>query len=201
MIQATEIKMLVNLNRGMFIPLVGENAEPANVHKFLKDKNARIGFDTVKNLMEGREVSYKDFQIGTMQSDKGFHIPEPHTAAQKAPVAAAVRKAPVPTGPQPATLKSAGPQVARGRGREYQPAGDVKALKRGTVYADLMELMLKGATMKEMLAKTTNATAGGVNDVLSWQIKNRGYGLRFERETGKYFLVLPQGHTGLTYKD
>jgi hypothetical protein len=66
-----------------------------------------------------------------------------------------------------------------------------------------MEMMLRpeGASMKEMLDKAGNKTSGGVNDVLSWQIKQRGYGLRFDEGTSKYHLVLPKGHDKLTYKD
>ena len=202
--QATaQIKMFASFNRGIFVPLVGPNADPKNVHNYLKDKNARISLDHVKGLMEGSESVFKDFEVVDIVGAKtiaGESVPSaPPVQTQ---IAAPVKRTPVPiTGPQKTTLPSGTQQVARGRGREYPPSGQIKPLKRGTTYAKLMEMLVVGATMKELLAATTNTTAGGVNDVLSWQIKQRGYGLTFDQATGKYKLVFPAGHTALTYQD
>lgn len=88
----------------------------------------------------------------------------------------------------------------RTRTRDYAPSGEVKAIKRGTTYAKLMEMMVNGATMNEMLAVTNNATQGGVNDVISWQVRQRGYGIRFDKGTGKYHLVFPTGVKELVYQ-
>lgn len=201
------IKMFASFNRGIYIPMVGPNESPESVYAFLKERNARISLDRVRDLIEGRETMFRDFEVVTVQGHHGvpqtLSIPAASRVAAEDPnrPAPVVHRTPVPTGQQAANLVSGSPQVARGRGREYAPTGQIKALKRGTVYAQLMEMLLHGATMKELLAATSNVTAGGVNDVLSWQIKNRGYGLRFDAATGKYWLVLPKGHTSLTYKD
>lgn len=196
------IKMIASFNRGIFIPLVGVNEQPAVVHNFLKEKGARVSLDHVKAMMEGREQEFRDFEVVQVM---GSRLPT------QSAMPAAVQQTPampsrlpgrlVNPGVQQSTLPSPAPAVARGRGREYEPAGDVKPLKRNTVYARLMEMLLNGATMKELLGATSNTTPGGVNDVLSWQIKQRGYGLRFDQNTSKYHLVLPKGHTGLTYQD
>jgi len=189
------IKMIASFNRGVFVPLVGQMSGAVNVHNFLKEKGARISLDHVKAMLEGKERAFKDFEVVEILGHQG-DIP--------AQASAPARLRPLPgtlvSGPQSTAMKSDAAAVPKGRGREYAPTGEVKPLKRGTVYAQLMEMLLHGATMKELLAATTNATAGGVNDVLSWQIKQRGYGLRFDQETGKYWLVLPKGHTGLTYQ-
>lgn len=92
--------------------------------------------------------------------------------------------------------------VARKRTRDYDPSGDeVKSIKRGTTYAKLMEMMVEGATMNQMLAVTKNSTQGGVNDVISWQVRQRGYGIKFDKGTGKYHLVFPKGTKALVYND
>jgi hypothetical protein len=196
--QAQTIKMIASFNRGIYVPLIGRNEQPANVHNFLKEKGARLSLDHIKAMMEGREQTFKDFELLEVSGHHGgVQQVEPEAPRRGVPG----RLAQAQNTPQKADLRSTAPAVARGRGREYPPSGDdIKPLKRGTVYANLMEMLLKGATMKEMLESTTNATAGGVNDVLSWQVKHRGYGLRFDQETGKYHLVLPKGHKGLTYQ-
>jgi hypothetical protein len=191
----SQIKMFASFNRGIFLPLVGANADPKNVYNVLKDKNARISLDHVQGLMEGRESVFKDFEVVSIVGAKTIAGDD---QAQSAPVD---KRSPVPMGPQKATLQSGTAQVARGRGREFPPSGQIKPLKRGTVYAQLMEMLVKGATMKELLSATSNTTAGGVNDVLSWQVKQRGYGLSFDQATGKYRLVFPQGHSALAYQD
>lgn len=212
---ANSVRMMASFNRGIYVPLVGPNADPNNVYNYLKDKNARISLEHVRGLMEGREELFKDFEVVTIldaRTIRGESIPASSPVASdtaqavvnadvKQTVAPVVRRVPGTTGPQQTNLQSGSPQVARGRGREYAPSGIIKPLKRGTVYAQLMEMLMKGATMKELLAAVGNQTAGGVNDVLSWQIKQRGYGLRFDAATGKYHLVLPQGHTALVYQD
>lgn len=91
--------------------------------------------------------------------------------------------------------------VARTRTRDYDPCEPIKPIKRGTTYAVLMEMMVKGATMNEMLAVTNNATQGGVNDVISWQVRQRGYGIKFDKGTGKYHIAFPKGVTELVYQD
>lgn len=193
------IKMIASFNRGIFVPLIGANEQPVHVHNFLKEKGARVSLDHVKAMMEGREQAFKDFEVLQVLGHHGTtpHAEEPAPAPRRQIPGALARAA---AQPQPTTMPSPAPAVARGRGREYAPSGEIKPLKRGTVYAILMEMLLKGATMKEMLDTTQNTTAGGVNDVLSWQIKQRGYGLRFDQNTGKYHLVLPKGHKGLTYQ-
>jgi len=203
--QTAHIKMFASFNRGIFVPLVGPNADPKNVYTLLKDRNARISLDHVQGLMDGRETVFKDFEVvevvgaRTIAAEPVATIMAPvQQPGQPAPV---VRRAPIPMGVQKTNLQSGTAQVARGRGREYPASGVIKPLKRGTVYAQLMEMLVKGATMKELLAATSNVTAGGVNDVLSWQVKHRGYGLSFDQATGKYKIVFPQGHTALTYQD
>jgi hypothetical protein len=155
-------------------------------------------------MMEGRESEFKDFEVVQVI---GHHAGAQQAQAQQP---APVRRNPMPSGlpgrlvnpgTQQTNLTSPAPAQARGRGREYAPSGVIKPLKRNTTYAKLMEMLVKGATMKELLAATTNTTAGGVNDVLSWQIKQRGYGLRFDQGSGKYFLVMPEGHKELKYAD
>ena len=183
------VKMLASLSHNIFVPLLGKNTEPANVYNQLKNAGARISLEHVKSLMEGKESEFKDFRLMDL-------IPNAPKAAEVTPTKM-LRKASV----QKTNLVSPAPAVSRGRGREYLPQGDIKPLKHNTTYARLMEMCLKGATMKELLAATANVTAGGVNDVLSWQIKHRGYGLRFDSQTGKYHLILPKGHTSLVYKD
>lgn len=190
--QNNAIKMIASFNRGIFIPLIGENQRPEGAYNTLKERGARISLEKVRNMMEGREEAVKDFEMLRVTGHRLSELPQ---------TAPAVKRGPVPTGNQNANLLSHAENVPKGRGREYPPSGTVKALKRGTVYAALMEMLMQGATMKELLSATDNTTAGGVNDVLSWQIKNRGYGLRFEKESGKYFIVLPHGHKSLTYKD
>lgn len=201
--QNSPIKMIASFNRGIFIPLVGINEQPDSVYNFLKEKNARISLDRVKNMMEGREEQIKDFEVLTCYGHHGAAPQESIPAASKiATQPASVRPSlAIPKGPLSSDIKSSAPHVAKGRGREYPAKKEVKPLKRGTVYATLMEMLVHGATMKEMVASTGNTTAGGVNDVLSWKIKQHGYGLRFERETGKYHLVMPEGQSELLYKD
>lgn len=207
----TQIRMFASFNRGIFVPLVGPNADPRNVYNFLKDKNARISLDHVAGLIDGREQVFKDFEVVSIHGARtiaGESIPAASPVASDAALQATqqqpapvVKRNPVPVGPQQTTLQSGTSQVARGRGREFPPSGNIKPLKRGTTYAKLMEMLIPGATMKELLAATSNTTAGGVNDVLSWQVKQRGYGLSFDQATGKYKLVFPAGHTALTYQD
>lgn len=193
---ATQVKMFANLQQNLFFPLTGEQNEAAKIHRELSNKGARIGFGHVKALLDGQEAIYKDFEVVTIVTHAAVSdAPKQQTKAQGRPVT-------VPQGNQ--TTKQASPPVgARGRGRSYEPSGEVKALKRGALYTRLMEFMMRpeGATMKYMLDHSGNKTAGGVNDVLSWQIKQRGYGLRFDQEKGTYHLVLPAGHKELTYKD
>lgn len=182
-------RMFANFPMGILVPLVGSAAKPEVLHQRMREAGARIGLESIKQLLDGTVDTVRDFEVVKISGIHGqlvAHEEEVNT--------------PVNTGAQPATLKSS-PQQARGRGRDYPPTGEIKPLKRGTVYAKLMEMLLAGATMPELLAATENATAGGVNDVLSWQIKHRGYGLRFEKDTGKYFIVLPKGHKGLTYAE
>jgi hypothetical protein len=183
------VKMIASLNNNIFVPLLGKNTEPVNVYNQLKNAGARISLEHVKSLMEGKESEFKDFRIMSL-------IPNTEKAADIKPTKM-LRKASV----EKANLVSPAPAVSRGRGREYLPQGEIRPLKHNTTYARLMEMCLKGATMKELLAATANTTAGGVNDVLYWQIKHRGYGLRFDSQTGKYHLLLPKGHTALMYKD
>lgn len=195
------IKMIASFDRGIYIPLIGANEQPLVVHNYLKEKGARVSLDHVKAMMEGRETAFKDFEVVQVT---------PATAGTQAtaPAPKPVQAPRIPgrmlTGSSDTTppLPSSGAMpVARGRGREYPASGVIKPLKRGTVYAKLMEMLIPGATMKELLSATTNTTAGGVNDVLSWQIKQRGYGLRFDQATGKFYLVFPAGQKALTYKD
>lgn len=187
------IKMIASLHRGIFVPLVGPNEQPVNVHNFLKEKGARVSLDHVRAMMEGKETEFKDFEVYECTKEVAGQQPTPP-----------VRPLPgrLTSSPQKPVAVSGAPAVAKGRGREYAPSGEpVKLLKRGTVYAQLMEMLVQGATMKELLESTTNNTAGGVNDVLSWQVKHRGYGLRFDKETGKYHLVFPKGMRALKYQD
>ncbi len=196
------IKMIASFNRGIFIPLIGVNEQPAVVHNYLKEKGARISLDHVKAMMEGREQEFKDFEVVQVM---GHRLSDMSTAVRpqmaSAPMPSRLPGRLVNPGAQAPSLASPAPAVGRGRGREYDPSGEIKPLKRNTVYAKLMEMLLHGATMKELLGATTNTTPGGVNDVLSWQIRQRGYGLRFDQVTGKYHLVLPKGHVGLQYQD
>lgn len=199
------IKMIASFPRGIFIPLVGVNEQPAVVHNYLKEKGARLSLDHVKAMMEGREQEFKDFEVVQVIGHHG-DVPAQASAPTIPRTTAPSMSARLPgrlvtPGKQEPSLASPAPAVGRGRGREYAPSGTVKPLKRNTVYAKLMEMLLHGATMKELLGATSNTTAGGVNDVLSWQIKQRGYGLRFDQDTGKYFLVLPEGHKTLSYQD
>lgn len=198
------IKMIASFNRGIFIPLIGQHEQPVAVHNLLKEKGARVSLEHVRALMEGREREFKDFEVLQVLGHNGPVQPTQQMQA------AAVRRPQMPSGlpgrlvtpgMQTANLQSPAPARARGRGREYLPNGAVKPLKRGTVYAKLMEMLLTGATMKELLAAAGNDTAGGVNDVLSWQIKQRGYGLTFDQDSQKYFLLLPEGHKTLTYQN
>lgn len=92
-------------------------------------------------------------------------------------------------------------ETKRTRTRDYEPSEPVKPIKRGTTYAMLMEMMLVGATMDELLAKTNNETQGGVNDVISWQVRQRGYGIRFDKPTGKFHLLMPKGQKELIYSN
>jgi hypothetical protein len=198
------IKMIASFNRGIFVPLIGAHQQPVAVHNFLKEKGARVSLDHVRAMMEGRESEFKDFEVVQVVG----HRSGAQEASPQQP--APVRRNPMPSGlpgrlvnpgVQQTNMPSPAPARARGRGREYAPSGTVKPLKRGTIYAKLMEMLVNGATMKELLSATSNTTAGGVNDVLSWQIKQRGYGLRFDQASGKYFLVMPNGHNKLTYAD
>lgn len=189
----TQAKMLASFGQDIFIPLVGDNKDAVKVHTLLKNRGARIGFEHVKALLAGQEQSFKGFEVVTVS---GTTIPQESTQ-QAAPVRRPMQQ---PQGPQ-STVQASPAPTGRGRGREYPASGNIKPLKRGTTYAVLMEMLMSGATMKELLEKAGNQTSGGVNDVLSWQIKQRGYGLRFDQQTGKYHLVLPNGHKELTYKD
>lgn len=195
------IKMIASFDRGIYIPLIGANEQPLVVHNYLKEKGARVSLDHVKAMMEGRETVFKDFEVVQVTAAKAM-------AQAAAPASKPIQAPRLPgrlvTGSgdtTPPLPSSAAMPVARGRGREYPASGQIKPLKRDTVYAKLMEMLIPGATMKELLAATSNTTAGGVNDVLSWQIKQRGYGLRFDTATGKFHLVFPKGQTALTYKD
>lgn len=192
---AGQVQMLACFGMDIFIPLLGDNKDAGKVHANLKNRGARIGYSHVKALLEGQEQSFKGFEVVTVS---GHTVPQ-EANQQPAPVR---RPMIAPTGPQVTKQTSPAP-VARGRGREYPASGDIKPLKRGTTYAVLMEMLLQpaGASMKELLEAAGNQTSGGVNDVLSWQIKQRGYGLRFDQTQGKYHLVLPNGHKALTYKD
>lgn len=199
-ISTNQIKMFASFNRGIFVPLVGPNSDPKNVYAYLKDKNARISLDHVAGLMDGRESVFKDFEVVNIVGAKTISGIPLNIGVDKTEQMTAKRSH-IFKGGQKTDLLSTQEHAPRGRGREYPPSGVIKALKRGTVYALLMEKLVKGATMKELLSATSNATSGGVNDVLSWQVKQRGYGLSFDSSTGKYHLVFPKGHTSLTYQD
>lgn len=194
---ANKVLMFANVSQNIFVPLEGGNKDAVKVHNELKGKGARIGFGHVKALLDGQEEMFKGFEVVTILT----HAKVPQAVPQQA---APVRP-PVPSGPQSTAQRSAPVGGGgRGRGRGYEPSGqEIKPLKRGALYTTLMEMLLRpeGATMKEMLDRAGNKTSGGVNDVLSWQIKQRGYGLRFDDAASKYHLVLPKGHTALTYKD
>lgn len=195
---AGQVQMLASFGMDIFIPLLGDNKDAVKVHTALKNRGARIGYDHVKALLDGQEQSFKGFEVVTVS---GHTVPQEAAPQQPAPVRRPMQQ---PQGPQVTKQTSTGTgAVARGRGREYPASGVIKPLKRGTTYAILMEMLLQpgGASMKELLEKAGNQTSGGVNDVLSWQIKQRGYGLRFDQAQGKYHLVLPNGHKELTYKD
>jgi hypothetical protein len=195
------IKMIASFNRGIFIPLIGAHEQPVAVHNYLKEKGARVSLEHVRALMEGREREFKDFEVVQVLGHQGPVQPTQQAAAVRRPqMPSGLPGRLVTPGVQQTNLQSPAPARARGRGREYQPTGVIKPLKRNTVYAKLMEMLLQGATMKELLAAAGNDTAGGVNDVLSWQIKQRGYGLTFDEASQKYFLLLPEGHKTLTYQ-
>lgn len=198
MLNQSNLKMFASFRHNIFIPLIGDNKEPVKVYGLLKDKGARISLGHVKSLIDGKERVFNDFEILDIKDARTLKVPEDVDQPKPPPA----RPTPVAAkkGSQVSGQLSGAPAVARGRGREYSPEGIIKPLKRGTTYAQMMEMLMKGATMKELLDSTDNVTQGGVNDVLSWQVKQRGYGLRFEKETGKYFIVLPKGHTALTYQ-
>lgn len=184
------VKMLASFERNIFVPLVGDNTNPDNVHRLLKQRSARISVESIRALMDGQESKLRDFEVVTvMRSDDEPAVAEVSKPALKMPAN------------QPANRVSKGPHLSRARGRNYAPQDEVKPIKRGTVYAKMMEMLLKGATAQQLKDSTTNATTGGVSDVLSWQIKDKGYGLRLDEATGMYYLILPKGQKEIKYRD
>ena len=200
---AAHIHFFANLeqNPPLMIPLkdtADQNeikAQAMSVHHQLKGQNARIGFDRVMALLSGQEAMFKGYEVVDLATHNKH-------AAQKlgGTVEAKLAPAPAPQPPQPS--KNVG---ARGTGRNFEPLSNpskkVVPLKRGALYTRLMEFMMRpeGATHKFMVEHSGNKTPGGVNDVLGWQIKQKGYGLKYNQANGTYHLVLPQGQKELIY--
>lgn len=204
------VKMFANLEQQppFLMPIKGDTKQAAlSIHSHLKGQNARIGLDRVMALIEGRENMYKGYEvvdIGT-HNDHAAKLLSPQGNPQAAP-------APAPN-PGQSTAQPSKPVAARGAGRNYAPFSGRKwtldpnaekkvvPLKRGTLGTRLMEFMFRpeGASHKFMVDHSGNSTPGGVNDVLGWQIKEKGYGLRYDTAKGTYHLVLPEGQKELIY--
>lgn len=106
------------------------------------------------------------------------------------------------TAPAPQPLPSPAVHTSRGRGRNYAPQGELKPIKRNTLYARVMEMLLNGATMDDLMSLVPHhRTTGGINDILGYTIKEAGYGLAFDENTTKMYLVFPEGVNEIVYKN
>lgn len=191
--QKVPIKMFANFNRGIYIPLLTEADNAKTIHDRIKGEGARISVDSISRLINGVEEVVKDFEVVTVTNH--HVVVEKKTKSSDVQVFSRIPDSKLELPKSPAI------HASRGRGRNFDPQTPILASKRDTTYAKIMEMLKTGATMEDLLAATDNKTAGGVNDVLSWQVKHRGYGLRFERDTGKYFLVFPTGIKDIVYKE
>lgn len=84
--------------------------------------------------------------------------------------------------------------VKKARGAHVEAKGFAPvACKEGTKQAALVDALHAGATMEELLAVTGWNTRGSVQAGFSWDMKNKGYGVRSEGD--KYYLVVPEGYS------
>jgi hypothetical protein len=159
--------------------------------------------DRVLALLNGQEAIFKGYEVVTIgtHNDHAAKKLTGQTTTQAAPAPAQSNAAPAPQ----STAQPSKPVGARGSGRSYPPLSNptqkVVPVKKGTLGTRLMEFLLRpeGATMKFMHEHSGNKTTGGVNDVLGWQIKQKGYGLRYDTTKGTYHLVLPEGQKEILY--
>ena len=183
------VKLFASFNRGIFIPLVEPNNTPEIVHQRLKELGARIGKGSVESLMNGSADVIKDFKVVSVNDHKTqINVSEQPVVSET-----------VETKPNK-VIKTTG---RRGKVRSlgYPPQKRLVPLKRGTIYASLMEMVKDGATIKEMLEFTGNTTMGGVNNLIGHIIKSKGYGVSYDPKSEKYTLVFPKGITELIYDD
>lgn len=217
------IKLFASFNRNIFIPLVAPNNTPEIVHRRLKALGARIGRDSVQALIDGKVEMVKDFEVVSVQDHHAVVKGNPpQTAAPRPPVThtvptgttapqqttSALSVTPVPSNvvvqqipPQP-IVRTSVQRRGKERGLGYLPQKMLVPVRRGTVYARLMEILAtKGATIEELMVASGNKTHGGVSSLLFSQIKEKGYGIMYDPISEKYRLIFPKGVVGLVYSD
>lgn len=211
------IKLFASFDRNIFIPLVAPNNTPEIIHQRLKAMGARIGKDSVEALIEGTVDMVKDFQVVSVQDNKRrpldsdedddelvevhksrdtVHVPTTHSVPANTIIP---NNQPEVNVVDPKPVMRTSPRRGKERGTGYLPTKTLKAVRRGTVYAGLMEMLVTGATVDEMLKFTGNSSLGGVNNVLWSKLREAGYGLSYSPDTEKYTLIFPRGITEIIY--
>ena len=179
------IKLFASFDRNIFIPLVAPNNTPEIIHQRLKAMGARIGRDSIEALIEGTVDRVKDFQVVSVQGTQNtqpeeqydqiepqarsiMHVPTTHTLPANTIVStpsSSVGHVTKTTQIIPTQRTS----LRRGKARSlgYLPTKTLQPIRRGAVYAKLMEMVARpeGATVEEMVQMTGNKSLGGVHNL------------------------------------
>jgi hypothetical protein len=171
-IQTQAVRMFANFSKNVFIPLLGDLAKPDALYQKLKDEGANLSRHTVHALLEGKEKLVRGFEV--------VDVPNHH-------VSVGVAKRP-----------ETGAALVGMIG--YQPAGPVAPVARGSVIAKGMELLKDGITIEELREELHHEDNAATRAFLAYRPKKRGYGVRFDMESKKYFLVMAEGQNEIAYK-
>ena len=210
------IRLFASFDRNIFIPLVAPNNTPEIIHQRLKAMGARIGRDSVADLIDGKVEMVKDFQVVSVNDrhdrydiddveDKEEQVRSPVTHSVPVnTVTQAQKTEPIPVYHEPekksAVLRTSHKRKGKARSLGYLPTKTLRPIRRGTVYAKLMERLISGATLEELKTLSGNSSLGGVNNMLWSKLREHGYGLRLDPSTEKYFIIYPRGITELIYE-
>ena len=177
-IETQAVKMMANFSSNYFLPLTGDLAGEAleiadKLYERLKKDNAGLSKHSVHALLEGSEKLIRGYEIVDVTN---HHVM----------VAAAKR---------PDELSD---KIKSWVG--YQPAGPVKAVRKGTKIALGLEALKDGCTIEQLRDVLGHESNESTQAFLAYRPKKRGYGIRFDAETKEYFLVMQEGRDDIAYK-
>lgn len=173
-IKTTTVRMIANFEKGIFLPMVGELANPVALHEKLKTLGAALGRHSIDLLLEGKEAMLRGFEVVTV-NDK--HLAPP----------VAAKRGDMPD-VETHTREKGG----------YKPAGAIQSVRPGSQIAKGMEALVNGATVAELRKVLEHPSDDATMSFLMYRPKKRGYGLR--KDGDKYFLVFPEGVDKISYK-